>query len=132
LQWALSNAVAGGGSLLLFSALLAVGFSPHAMNVTNSVIQCPRYVSLVLGSRRELRGQQGWVLSVVFLPALSQRLLRRALGVILIAILTLVARDDLRRLNTVYGVLSLIISVAVFTIGAPVGWPVVALLAPPR
>ncbi len=57
------NAVAGGGSLLLFPALLAVGFSPLAANVTNSVIQCPGYVGLALGSRRELRGQRGRVLS---------------------------------------------------------------------
>jgi uncharacterized membrane protein YfcA len=57
------NAVAGGGSLLLFPALLAVGFPPLAANVTNSVIQCPGYVGLALGSRRELRGQQDRVLS---------------------------------------------------------------------
>jgi uncharacterized membrane protein YfcA len=52
------NALAGGGSLLLFPALLAVGFPPLAANVTNSVIQCPGYVGLALGSRRELRGQR--------------------------------------------------------------------------
>ncbi|MGH3815683.1 MAG: sulfite exporter TauE/SafE family protein, partial [Pseudonocardiaceae bacterium] len=57
------NAVAGGGSLLLFPALLAVGFSPLQANVTNSVIQCPGYVGVALGSRRELRGQQRRVLS---------------------------------------------------------------------
>lgn len=57
------NAVAGGGSLLLFPALLAVGFTPLAANVTNSVAQCPGYVGLALGSRRELSGQRGRVLS---------------------------------------------------------------------
>ncbi|MGH3751932.1 MAG: sulfite exporter TauE/SafE family protein [Pseudonocardiaceae bacterium] len=57
------NAVAGGGSLLLFPALLAVGFPPLAANVTNSVIQCPGYVGVALGSRRRLRGQRGRVLS---------------------------------------------------------------------
>jgi uncharacterized membrane protein YfcA len=57
------NALAGGGSLLLFPALLAVGLPPLAANVTNSVIQCPGYVGLALGSRRELRGQRGRVLS---------------------------------------------------------------------
>jgi uncharacterized membrane protein YfcA len=48
-------------------------------------------------------------------------------------VLALTAHDDLRRLNAVKGVLSLIISVvsvAVFAIGAPVDWLVVALLAP--
>ena len=57
------NALAGGGSLLLFPALLAVGFSPLAANVTNSVIQCPGYMGLALGSRQELRGQRRRVLS---------------------------------------------------------------------
>jgi uncharacterized membrane protein YfcA len=192
------NAVAGGGSLLLFPALLAVGFPPLAANVTNSIIQSPGYVGLALGSRRELRGQRGRVLSttgvasagsllgsllllvlptevfdavVPALVALASVLLgaqpwlsrwigephpdapdRRAfllpavffaaiyggyfggaLGVILIAVLAVAAHDDLRRLNAVKGVLSLIISVVsvvVFAIGAPVDWSIVALLAP--
>jgi uncharacterized protein len=192
------NAVAGGGSLLLFPALLAVGFPPLAANVTNSVIQCPGYVGLALGSRRELRGQRGRVLSttgvavvgsligslmllvlpaevfdtavpalvalasvllgvqpwlgrwigepepdapdrrafllpVVFLAAIYGGYFGGALGVILIAVLALAAHDDLRRLNAVKGVLSLIISVVsvvVFAIGAPVDWLAVALLAP--
>ncbi|MGH3833803.1 MAG: sulfite exporter TauE/SafE family protein [Pseudonocardiaceae bacterium] len=53
------NALAGGGSLLVFPALLAVGLPPLAANVTNSVIQCPGYLGFALGSRRELRGQRG-------------------------------------------------------------------------
>ncbi|MGH3835318.1 MAG: sulfite exporter TauE/SafE family protein [Pseudonocardiaceae bacterium] len=192
------NAVAGGGSLLLFPALLAVGFSPLQANVTNSVIQCPGYVGVALGSRRELRGQQRRVLSTtgvavagslvgsllllvlpaevfdavvpalvalasmllgvqpwltrwigephpdapdrrafllpaVFLAAIYGGYFGGALGVILIAVLALAAHDDLRRLNAVKGVLSLIIgvvSVVVFAIGAPVDWLAVALLAP--
>ena len=192
------NAVAGGGSLLLFPALLAVGFPPLAANVTNSIIQCPGYVGLALGSRRELRCQRDRVLSttgvavagsllgsllllelstevfdavVPALVALASVLLgvqpwlsrwigepqpdapdRRAfllpavffaaiyggyfggaLGVILIAVLAVAAHDDLRRINAVKGVLSLIISVVsvvVFAIGAPVDWLAVGLLAP--
>ncbi|MGH3822328.1 MAG: sulfite exporter TauE/SafE family protein [Pseudonocardiaceae bacterium] len=57
------NALAGGGSLLLFPALLGVGYPPLAANVTNSVAQCPGYVGFALGSRRELRGQRSRVLS---------------------------------------------------------------------
>ncbi|MGH3857802.1 MAG: sulfite exporter TauE/SafE family protein [Pseudonocardiaceae bacterium] len=53
------NALAGGGSLLLFPALLAVGLPPLAANVTNSVIQCPGYLGFALGSSQELRGQRG-------------------------------------------------------------------------
>ena len=53
------NAVAGGGSLLVFPALLAVGFPPLAANVTNSVAQWPGYIGGVLGFRSEYPGQRG-------------------------------------------------------------------------
>jgi len=56
------NAVAGGGSLLVFPALLAVGFPPLAANVTNSVAQWPGYLGIVMGSRHELRGQRRRIL----------------------------------------------------------------------
>ena len=46
------NAVAGGGSLLVFPALLAVGFPPLAANVTNSVAQWPGYLGIVAGRPR--------------------------------------------------------------------------------
>jgi len=52
------NAVAGGGSLLVFPALLAVGLNPLAANVTNSVAQWPGYVGIVAGNRTELKGQR--------------------------------------------------------------------------
>lgn len=192
------NAVAGGGSLLLFPALLAVGFSPLAANVTNSVAQCPGYLGLALGSRADLRGQRGrvgsvagvavagslvgsltllvlpvavfdavvpvlvaaaslllggqpwlarWIgeprpdapdrrvilLPAVFIAAVYGGYFGGALGVILIAVLAMTVHDDLRRLNSVKGALSLIISVVsvvVFAMGAPVDWLAVALLAP--
>ena len=53
------NAIAGGGSLIVFPALLAVGFPTVAANVTNSVSQWPGYVGGVLGFREELAGQRG-------------------------------------------------------------------------
>lgn len=57
------NAVAGGGSLLLFPALLAVGLAPLPANVTNSVAQWPGYLGIVLGARDELKGQRRRILS---------------------------------------------------------------------
>ncbi|HEY0812731.1 MAG TPA: sulfite exporter TauE/SafE family protein [Pseudonocardia sp.] len=57
------NAVAGGGSLLVFPALLAVGFPPLAANVTNSVAQWPGYLGIVLGSRPQLKGQRRRILA---------------------------------------------------------------------
>jgi uncharacterized protein len=51
------NAVAGGGSLITFPTLLAVGLPPVDANVTNSVSVFPGYVSSVVGSRADLAGQ---------------------------------------------------------------------------
>lgn len=63
------NSVAGGGSLLLFPALLAVGLPPLAANVTNTVALWPGYVGTALGYRTELR-QQGRSVLALSLTAL--------------------------------------------------------------
>jgi uncharacterized membrane protein YfcA len=52
------NAVAGGGSLIVFPALVASGFGTLAANVTNSVALWPGYAGGVLGLRPELVGQR--------------------------------------------------------------------------
>jgi uncharacterized membrane protein YfcA len=52
------NAVAGGGSLLLFPALVAAGYGTLAANVTNSVALWPGYVGGVAGFRDELVGER--------------------------------------------------------------------------
>ncbi|MDQ4118944.1 MAG: sulfite exporter TauE/SafE family protein [Actinomycetota bacterium] len=192
------NAVAGGGSLLVFPALLAVGFGPLAANVTNSVAQWPGYVGQVVGNRGELPGQGRRILltSIVavlgagtgaglllvlpdrvfdavvpvlvilasvamaigpwlkrtignpenaerdrtvpllvamFLAAVYGGYFGGALGVILVSTLSLFAHDELRRLNALKGVLSVVVAsvtVIVFAISAPVDWLAVALLAP--
>jgi uncharacterized protein len=191
------NAVAGGGSLLVFPALLAVGFTPLAANVTNSVAQWPGYVGILAGNRQDLAGQrrralltsvvgvagsavgcvllltlpgavfdavvpvlvllasallalQPWIkrwigapepggpdraplLPAVFLAAVYGGYFGGALGVILIATLSLSAGDELRRLNATKGVLSLVVAtvtVVIFALRAPVDWTAVALLAP--
>lgn len=51
------NAVAGGGSLISFPALLAVGYPSVQANVTNTVALFPGYAGSVLGGRAELAGQ---------------------------------------------------------------------------
>jgi hypothetical protein len=51
------NAVAGGGSLVTFPALLALGYPPVSANVINTVAALPGYVGGVWGYRRELSGQ---------------------------------------------------------------------------
>ena len=180
------NAVAGGGSLLVFPALLAVGFPPLAANVTNSVAQWPGYVGVVAGARHELPGQGrrlaltsvvavvgsarrlraaagaarlrcstrscpywccwpasllgaaavaqavdrppapgtpdrlGVLLPAIFFAAVYGGYFGGALGVILIATLSLCAGDELNRLNATKGVLSLVIAtvtVVIFAFG---------------
>lgn len=51
------NAIAGGGSLISFPALLAVGYPSVSANVTNTVSVLPGYVGGTIGYRRELAGQ---------------------------------------------------------------------------
>lgn len=52
------NAVAGGGSLISFPALLVVGYPALTANITNTVALCPGYVGGTIGYRRELEGQR--------------------------------------------------------------------------
>ncbi|MGY1855988.1 sulfite exporter TauE/SafE family protein [Modestobacter sp. SYSU DS0290] len=52
------NSIAGGGSLILFPVLVALGLGTVAANVTNSIAQWPGYIGGVLGFRREYVGQR--------------------------------------------------------------------------
>lgn len=52
------NAIAGGGSLISFPALLAVGYPTVTANVTNTVALWPGYIGGTLGYRSELSGQR--------------------------------------------------------------------------
>lgn len=51
------NAVAGGGSLLSFPALLLAGYSPLTANITNTVGMVLGYAGGTTAYRTELRGQ---------------------------------------------------------------------------
>lgn len=51
------NAFAGGGSLLSFPVLVALGLPPLTANVTNTISQMPGYVSITYGYREHLKGQ---------------------------------------------------------------------------
>jgi hypothetical protein len=52
------NALAGGGTLITFPVLLAVGLPAVAANVTNTVALCPGYLGATLAQRRDLAGQR--------------------------------------------------------------------------
>ncbi len=61
------NALAGGGTLITFPMLVAVGIPAVAANVTNTVALCPGYLGGTLAQSNDLRGQKGrlWL----FVPA---------------------------------------------------------------
>jgi uncharacterized membrane protein YfcA len=80
------NAVAGGGSLISFPALLAVGYPALTANVTNAVALTPGYFGGTVGYRRELAGQRSRVFA---LGATS------AVGAVLGAFLLLVSSAEL-------------------------------------
>jgi hypothetical protein len=53
----IANAIAGGGSLLSFPALVAAGLPAVAASVTNTVALCPGYLGATVAQRAQLRGQ---------------------------------------------------------------------------
>jgi uncharacterized protein len=56
------NAVAGGGSLISFPALVAVGYPAKVANITNTVALWPGYIGGSIGYAAQLKGQRRRVL----------------------------------------------------------------------
>jgi uncharacterized membrane protein YfcA len=54
----LVNAIAGGGTLISFPALIAVGVPPVAANVTNTVALVPGYLGATFAQLKDLVGQE--------------------------------------------------------------------------
>ncbi len=52
------NALAGGGTLITFPMLTAVGVPVVAANVTNTVALCPGYLGATFAQMEDLKGQQ--------------------------------------------------------------------------
>ena len=46
------NAVAGGGSLITFPTLVALGLPPVTASVTNTVAMCPGYFAATIAQRQ--------------------------------------------------------------------------------
>ncbi len=59
------NALAGGGTLITFPTLIAVGIPAVAANITNTVALCPGYLGGTFAQRRDLRGhaRRLWLLA---------------------------------------------------------------------
>ena len=56
------NAIAGGGTLLTFPALVGLGIPPIIANATSTVALWPGGVSSMWGYRRELEGARSWAI----------------------------------------------------------------------
>jgi len=72
------NAVAGGGTLIAFPALLALGIPPIAANVTSKLALLPGYLGGTLAQRADLQGQRArllWILPLSFAAGLAGALL---------------------------------------------------------
>lgn len=56
------NSIAGGGTLLTFPAIIALGVSPLVANATSTVALWPGTLGSMWGYRRELAGARAWAL----------------------------------------------------------------------
>lgn len=59
------NAIAGGGTLVSFPALTAIGIPAVDANLTNTVALSPGFLSGTLAQRRDLAGQRGRLMRLV-------------------------------------------------------------------
>jgi uncharacterized protein len=104
------NAIAGGGSLITFPTLVALGLPQVTANITNTVALCPGYFGAAFAQRHELAGQgrrAALLLPVGALAGMAGALLLLATGerafavavpfLLLVAALLLGAQDRVRR-----------------------------------
>lgn len=105
----LVNALAGGGTLLTFPALLAVGLPAVVANITSTVALFPGYLGAAWGQRKDLRDQKkrlllylpmgmiGGVIGGILLISSGERLFRSLVPfLILLASLLLAVSDRAR------------------------------------
>jgi uncharacterized membrane protein YfcA len=102
----LFNALAGGGSIFTFPALVAIGVPPIVANVTNTIALCPGYVGGVLAQRRDLAGQRrrllillpvaaaGGIVGALLLTRTSDATFRALVPVLVLGACVLLAVQD--------------------------------------
>ena len=102
------NAIAGGGTLITFPLLTAIGVPAVIANVTNTVALCPGYLGATYAQRQDLKDQSKrlWL----FIPA-------AVIGGILGALLLLNSGERLFRSIVTYLIL---LASALLAIGEPV------------
>lgn len=105
------NALAGGGTLITFPVLTAIGVPAVSANVTNTIALCPGYLGGSFAQRADLRGQEQrlrWLIPASLIGGLAggflllntgERLFRELVPwLILSASALLAAQDRLRAL----------------------------------
>jgi uncharacterized protein len=65
------NALAGGGTLVSFPVLMALGLPPVAANVTNTVALCPGYIGGIVAQRRDFAAQKKRLYAILPLSLLG-------------------------------------------------------------
>ncbi|HJQ17292.1 MAG TPA: sulfite exporter TauE/SafE family protein [Allosphingosinicella sp.] len=102
----LFNALAGGGSIFTFPALMLTGIPPLAANITNSVALCPGYFGGTLAQRRDFAGQgrrmllllplagAGGIAGALFLLRTSEATFENLVPVLVLAACALLAVQD--------------------------------------
>lgn len=106
----LVNALAGGGTLITFPMLTAVGIPAVAANVTNTVALCPGYFGATMAQFKDLRDQKrrmwlclpagvvGGIIGGILLLNTGEKLFRDLVPfLILLASCLLAVQDPLRR-----------------------------------
>ena len=100
------NAIAGGGTLMSFPALTAIGMPAIAANVTNTVALWPGMVSGVLAQRRDFDGQRrrlwltlpigalGGIAGGILLLNTGERAFRTLVPYLILAAAALLASQD--------------------------------------
>ena len=103
------NALAGGGTLVTFPTLMAVGIPPISANVTNTIALCPGYLGATMAQWQEIKGQKqrakyfipagavGGILGGILLLNTGEKLFSQIVPfLILLASALLAAQDPLR------------------------------------
>jgi hypothetical protein len=100
------NAVAGGGTLITFPTLVAVGVPAVSANVTNTVALTPGYLGGTMAQRRDLEGQAsrlklllpagvvGGVLGGLLLVLTNEKVFRELVPYLILAACGLLAFQD--------------------------------------
>lgn len=105
----LVNALAGGGTLITFPMLTAVGIPPVVANITNTVALCPGYIGGTLAQWNDLVGQKkrmwlllptgvvGGIAGGVLLLYTSDTLFRKLIPYLILTAVVLLAFQDRMR-----------------------------------